>query len=827
MKLRQKLAAVLATAMVVSAVPVVTMADSNNKIVKASEVVKKDTRTTSGGLKVKFEDSDYNEEEFFLDVTNAEWLELDSYFVDSSKTGVDISKITEDNEDDAQDTIYILGQKNATVKYISDKKWEYTIIDAGGDTWKVIYTRQNKTSMKVNVTPPNNDQHIQLPLPVKLTGGTASVKMFGNGSDTTITENSWVFASTGEKAAALTVGDLKSFYDEGELSALTLKETYVGSLKANDLLLKIELDDTDFEFRSGSNVVLEGSYGFDFDTLSSNSDNKKAGKVDTKNDDKYVKFTVDDEDPSTGYLWISKTLAAAASASTSSLGRIEITGLEVDADEDDLELGNLNATIKHVSSYDDDNSGDYTFTGCDGELDQTYDVAVANIANYGAYIKMKDEKAVDIIAGRDEETVFEVIEAVDDVFVGGRTITIDLEDDITNDKDYQDSYFWIKNEPDAIKDLIDDDSNEIVNMDKIEIVWHDDKAPATGVEGKADAIKITLNEEDKDEDALNKNKDIDKFKVKVMTYVPVKQMDKKELKVVASMRGVDEFKEATIANVIKPFDVAFDTTTLKVGLQDQVMNKITITETDKEMFMKGKINFDIAEGSKEQDGITIEDKGDLTVTGDLKRTDFDVATDRQVDYIELKRQSKSASSLEIANMEVTIDRTVPEGTYELKLSGNAIDEHGGSISYKDLIAIGTLNTQDISATNGLAKGTATFVIGESKYTLNGVEATMDAASYIQDPGYTMVPVRYVAEAFGVAKSDIFFGNGAVTIIAGNRTVQLTNGSNIAIVNGASVAMSTKVVIKDSRTYAPIGEIAKILGVASTWDNTAKTATFTN
>ena len=72
-----------------------------------------------------------------------------------------------------------------------------------------------------------------------------------------------------------------------------------------------------------------------------------------------------------------------------------------------------------------------------------------------------------------------------------------------------------------------------------------------------------------------------------------------------------------------------------------------------------------------------------------------------------------------------------------------------------------------------------------------------------------------------------FGKGTVTIFAGTRTVQLTNGSDIAVVNGANVAMSTKVVIKDNRTYAPIGEIAKILGVSSTWDNTTKTATFTN
>lgn len=80
---------------------------------------------------------------------------------------------------------------------------------------------------------------------------------------------------------------------------------------------------------------------------------------------------------------------------------------------------------------------------------------------------------------------------------------------------------------------------------------------------------------------------------------------------------------------------------------------------------------------------------------------------------------------------------------------------------------------------------------------------MDAKSFIQDPGYTMVPVRYVAEAFGVEGNNILFSNGVATIFAGTRTIQLTNNSDIAIVNGAQIKMATKVVMKDGRTYAPI------------------------
>ena len=91
----------------------------------------------------------------------------------------------------------------------------------------------------------------------------------------------------------------------------------------------------------------------------------------------------------------------------------------------------------------------------------------------------------------------------------------------------------------------------------------------------------------------------------------------------------------------------------------------------------------------------------------------------------------------------------------------------------------------------------------------------------------MIPVRYVASAFGVAPQDILFSNSTATFFAGSRTIQLKAGSDIAIVNGASIKLAAKVVIKDGRTYAPVGEIARILGISASWDATNKVATFEN
>ena len=814
MKLRQKLAVVLASAMVVTAVPVVTMAESSNKVVITAAAIKKDTKTTTAGyLRMKFDDNDGNyEEEFYLELTNAEWLD-----------GTDDKAIIENNTE----TQY--GQGAGAVQSIlvsptNPKEWTVSF-----GTGTATYTRQSSKVVKVNMTPAVDTTYI-LPLPIKATGGTISVATKTEGSASTITEGNYSFATTGEKAGTLTVGDAKSFHDRGEIAQLLVKETFVGSLSGDDLILKVELADTDFEFLASSDVKVKGTYGFDFTSYSrSISDNTEPRIT--------VEFELDKDDDSTAYIHV-KGLGTVYGGATRSLGRLEITGIKVDNDDNDIQLGELKADIKAVSNY---NNHTYSSTT---ELDKTYsDVVLAKIADYGAYIEMNDEKAVDIVAGREKEVTFKVSEAIDDCFVEGRKITLTLDNE-----DYTDSYFFLQykgKDANYKADLIDStvDSKDIIKS--VEIEWANDtiytsetgsdsrtlgdtitEAAAINKYRKANAIIVTLQDDNDDaKNALNKNDRVDWFKVKAKVYVPVSQKDKKEIALAGSMRGVSEFKGTTAVNVINPFEVSAETTTLKVGLQDQTAGAITITENDKAMFEKGTLTLNIANGSKIVSGIAIDAKGTLTTTGELKTTDFD--NTRTTNSFELKRTSKSASTVTVDGMLITTDRTVPEGTYDLEISGSAIDAHDGKVTVKDYLVIGTPNTQDIIASNGLARGTAKFAIGESKYTLNGEEVTMDAQSFIQDPGYTMVPVRYIAQAFGVSETDIMFGNGTVTLFAGNRVIQLTNNSAVAKVNGVDITMATKVVIKDGRTYAPVGEIARILGVSSNWDNTTKTATFTN
>ena len=770
MKLRQKLAVVLASAMVVTAVPVVTMAASTNSLTKETLKVKKEVgfyeASTANALRVKFTDHISGDEVFYLDLDNAKW-----------------------DED-------VLAEAAANEGFVTvSGGYQFT---SNGATVK--YERQNDNTMKVTVSDldkstSNGDPIVQLPLLAKTKDGDAKVSVVSKGGSTTVSQGSFVFATTAEKKISVSAANDKAFYTSGKLADITIEEAYKGAL-AEGATFTIELADSDFKFDSES-FTLEGKYGF-----SGYGSQTVTGEISTKDNGKL-------------------TITLPAMKDKDSVGTFVIKGLQVKSTVKNPEEGDFLVDIK----------------GDDLVAEKT-DVKVAKVAKYGTYISMKDDKAVDIIAGRIEDVEFTIGETVEDSIVGGREFEITLDNGHFDYKTLLNKYGSDKLELD--KDGKEDEDHYVSTQLNVEKLMSADLIKdATFELNGVDTDLITKIYFDEDEDGeiipetliveLDKNaqinKEEDKMTFKLPVCVAIGNKDKESVTVKASGRALENEVSVKAVTIINPFNVTSEQAVLKVGLQGQVSGTITLTETDKEMFSKGDIKFEIKD-KDENVGIYLTDVT-VETSGGVKGTSSEVTEGKKGNVVvTLNRTSKEAASLTLKDMKFTTDRTVPEGTYDLKISGTGIDADGHSLTIKDFIKISTSNTQDITA-SGLAKGTAKFVIGESKYTLNDKEVTMDAPSYIQDPGYTMVPVRYVAQAFGVAESDILFGKGTVTLFAGERTISLTAGSNIAVVNGNNVAMATKVVIKDGRTFVPAGQIASLLGIKSTWDSASKTATFEN
>lgn len=788
MKLRQKLAAVMAAAMVVTSVPVVTMASSKNTITRPSSIVQENDSftdaATAPALKVKFEDhsagaQDVNEE-FYLTLTNAEWT--DEMFKLAATQGGDI---------------------------------EITKVD---DHVAKVLVRNLTTTGEVKV----DGTSVSIPLLAKFTGGAASVAVTTEGSGSTITEGSYVFATTSSEVATVTAGSPTSFNREGKLGTITIAETHSKSMhKANgNYYALVELNDSDYEFDFAANgattdnkeYVLSQS-GDDISFAEAGANNKKvvytkyevsakftygfAGKASTVN--VYVA-----EDGDSMYVELPNNL------DSSSKGRIELNNLYVKSTVKNPTEGNITVDVT-------------------GNVEEAKGLVVAVNGNYDAAITVADDKAVEILAGQKSEVNFTIKEGVDNTFTNGRAF------DITVDNGYFMDAVLTNGRVDESKTLA------AMKQAFASIEHKADNKTVKKYDAAAIAAAIT-DVEIEDEKVVGftfkpsttyEAQKLDGFTFKLDLAAAIDQ--KGEVKVSAISRDLAEAATAVIANIRPAVEVTSEAVVLKTGLMNQEGGKITITESEAGVLGRSE---QIVAYLPEVKGISFSTSKDklpeVTVKeGDIQISDVKIKTVENTDGDEVqalvmtvKRDSKTASTIEISNFHIDTDRTVAEGKYDVEIGGKALTSHNETIKVADFITIGTANTEDLGS-NGLAKGTSTFVIGENKYTLNGVEKTMDAASFIQDPGYTMIPVRYVAEAFGVKGNDILFSKGVVTIFAGNRTVQLTNGSDVAVVNGAKVQMATKVVVKDGRTYAPVGEVARILGVSSSWDNTTKTATFTN
>ena len=121
-----------------------------------------------------------------------------------------------------------------------------------------------------------------------------------------------------------------------------------------------------------------------------------------------------------------------------------------------------------------------------------------------------------------------------------------------------------------------------------------------------------------------------------------------------------------------------------------------------------------------------------------------------------------------------------------------------------------------------------LTIGSTTAYINGKAQTLDAAP-INRNNRTMLPVRFLANAFGV-------DNDGIKWDAATRTATLTNATTTIVVtidaptmtvNGQTVELDSPAIIESNRTYLPVRAIANALGVSNdniAWDAATNTAT---
>lgn len=189
-----------------------------------------------------------------------------------------------------------------------------------------------------------------------------------------------------------------------------------------------------------------------------------------------------------------------------------------------------------------------------------------------------------------------------------------------------------------------------------------------------------------------------------------------------------------------------------------------------------------------------------------------------------------------ADTEVVFDNTVfaqINGMAGETVETVAADEDLGEVGFNnyiesadnfiEVVAAGMVSQTQTSAFTSVVDVT----IGANQIVVDGTPVTVDAPAYINKDNRTMVPLRAVAVALGVSDDQIVWVAAEKTVIVNyaDTWISMVIGSQIMKVNGIEMAMTTAPEISNSRTFLPMADLGRALGVTATWDAATKTASF--
>jgi len=114
-----------------------------------------------------------------------------------------------------------------------------------------------------------------------------------------------------------------------------------------------------------------------------------------------------------------------------------------------------------------------------------------------------------------------------------------------------------------------------------------------------------------------------------------------------------------------------------------------------------------------------------------------------------------------------------------------------------------------------------IAVGQLSASVDGRAVSLDAAPAIVG-GRTMVPLRFVGEAFGALVSWEEKTRRVVCSLDGTR-IELQIDNKTALVNGKSVALDAAPFISGGRTMVPLRFMSEQMGASVEWDPESKTA----
>lgn len=218
--------------------------------------------------------------------------------------------------------------------------------------------------------------------------------------------------------------------------------------------------------------------------------------------------------------------------------------------------------------------------------------------------------------------------------------------------------------------------------------------------------------------------------------------------------------------------------------------------------------------------------------------------------ITIDKETKNApGAFTINNLILNVNRTIPEGDYQVLVFGNAVVNNNVMDTYLDVAAASENDNEyygfvkegySVDYLKVATEGAFTQVMPEIKLTdgsnialINGVATTMAAPAKIVD-GRFYVPIKFVSMYLGVPENKIIYDDlfARVTIKAGASTILFTKDSYVYTVDSIDYNMFDDGVYaapyNDAelmRMYVPLKYVAKAFNIQFTWDAAASVATF--
>ncbi|UMV48246.1 copper amine oxidase N-terminal domain-containing protein [Paenibacillus macerans] len=446
----------------------------------------------------------------------------------------------------------------------------------------------------------------------------------------------------------------------------------------------------------------------------------------------------------------------------------------------------------------------------------TANISEAKIGTYGEYEStLKAEDAPTLVSGQDEQRIadFHITETVGDSIVTGTNGRY-LELTLPEGARWQEEYEW-------------DLENQKVKTDK----------PGKGTLPTVQDEGLTV----EFEGFTGNNNRTAKFFVKPRpeNNTDAATLDFEDLEVALAPDFTGDLKisvggsagvkgDVVVAKVVAPVTAQVASAPdVIIGAREQKAGDFTITEGKAGALVDdGEVRLVLPDGVKFASTPTVEVSGGDLIINNVRRS----SDDRTVIF-DVEGESDTASTISVSGVSVILDRTVPEGKVELSVEGDAVSETQKYSNWKDNKAVAKAIIAKVSTPAPVedSKGNTVsiFKIGSTSYTVNGATYTADVAPYIEN-GRTFLPVRYVADALGVAPQNIKFDKktSTVTLLKGDRIVQIKLKTNILTVNGAVINMDVKAITKNNRTVLPISWVGQALGADIKWDKDTNTVTVT-